>query len=143
MQEQGNFRQSGGSACTSVLNQSLRLDMYRQNFQFLMPDHEATYRSCIGTVLSILTLILVFSYSTYKFIDLIELNDYKIQEEKREKYYEHNVPFTQEQGFQVAACVTSYDGNSESIEDPEIGTVKMYIKWFGEDALGFREIKTK
>ena len=74
MQEQGNYRQSGGSARTSVLNQLLRFDMYRQPFLFLMPDHEPSYRSCVGTVLSILTLILVTSYSTYKFIDLIELN---------------------------------------------------------------------
>ena len=47
--------------------------------------------------------------------------------------------------------MSPYDGNSDSIEDPEIGTVKMYIKWAGADQeeatddvlLGFREIKTK
>ena len=116
-----------------------------------MPDHESTYRSVFGTVLSILTLILVVTYSTYKFIDLIELNDYKIQEEKREKYYQYDMPLAQDQGFQVAAAITSYDGSSENIEDPEIGTIKMYIKYWREnieevaddEGFGFREIKTK
>ena len=84
-------------------------------------------------------------------MDLIELNDYKIQEEKREKYYQYDVPLTQEQGFQVAAAITDYDGSSESIEDPEIGTIKMYIKYWREnlevagddEGFGFREVKTK
>ena len=129
----------------------MRFDMYRQPFQFLMPDHDSAYRSVVGTILSILTLILVISYSTYKLIDLTQLNNYKIQEEKLEKYFQHNEPFTQAQGFQVAAAITSYDGSSESIEDEEIGTIKMYIKWSGEDnpeatedqKVGFSEIKTK
>ena len=127
--------------------------MYRQPFQFLMPDHESTYRSAVGTMLSILTLILMVSYSTYKLIDLIELNDYKIQEVKREKYFHNKVPLSQEQGFQVAAAITSYDESSESIEDVEIGTIKFYIKWWrdaeseedgdDDDVWGFREVKTK
>ena len=33
-----------------------------------------------------------------------------------------------DQGFQVAACVTSYDGSSKVIEDPTIGELKMYTK---------------
>ena len=86
-----------------------------------------------------------------EWIDLTQLTNYKIQEEKLEKYFQHDEPFTQAQGFQVAAAITSYDGSSESIEDEEIGTIKMYIKWSGEDnpeatedqKLGFSEIKTK
>ena len=85
---------------------------------------------------TILTLVLVISYSTFKFIDLIELNDYKIQEEKREKYYQHDVPLTQEQGFQVVAAITAYDDSSEIIEDPEIGTIKIYIKWWRDSSEG-------
>lgn len=64
------------------------------------------------------------------------------------------MPLTQELGFQVAAAITAYDGSPDIIEDPEIGSIKMYIKYWGvfegsEGAIGgdgtfdFKEIKTK
>ena len=46
-------------------------------------------------------------------------------------------------GFAIAATITSYDGNRESIEDEEIGTIKFFIKsWSGAlDGIKFRELK--
>ena len=49
-------------------------------------------------------------------------------------------------GFQIAAAVTSYDGNPNSIEDPEIGVVKFYLKQWGLDdspGITFKEVKTR
>ena len=49
-------------------------------------------------------------------------------------------------GFKVAAGVTTYNGNSGLIEDPEIGTVKFYLKYYGHPELGegfgFHELKS-
>ena len=33
----------------------------------------------------------------------------------------------------MAAAITSFDGKSESIEDPEIGEIKFYLKQWGVD----------
>ena len=90
----------------------------------------------------------MLSYASYKFIDLLELNDYKLQEAVQENFFLPNVTLSQNDGFQVAAAITSYDGSSEIIEDPSIGTIKMYIKGWGvqdetEGSLFFNEIKTK
>ena len=52
-------------------------------------------------------------------------------------------------GFLLAAGVTDYSSNEESIEDPEIGTIKLIKKTWdstdldGEGALLFEEIPTR
>lgn len=97
-----------------------------------MPDHEPMYRSIAGSCFSMFTVVLVLAYAAYKFIDLLELNDYKLQEAVQENFFAAEVPLTLQEGFQVAAAVTAYDGSPDVIEDPEIGTLKMYIKYWGE-----------
>ena len=41
----------------------------------------------------------------------------------------------------------NYDGTTESVEDPEIGTMKFYIKYFShpdfEDISGFHELESE
>ena len=73
------------------------------------------------------------------------MKDYTVNKATHEYYYESNYAFSQNDGFQVAAAVTSYDGNQQSIEDPEIGQIKFYLKqWgLGSDGLDFIEVKTK
>ena len=48
-------------------------------------------------------------------------------------FYDSDFTFSGADGFQVAAAVTNYDGDPNSIEDPEIGTVKFYLKQWGVD----------
>ena len=68
------------SACASIMSGTLRLDIYRRPFHFLMPDHEPEYRTLTGFFFSLLTILLLLSYAAYKFLDLVQLNDYRLQE---------------------------------------------------------------
>ena len=47
----------------------------------------------------------------------------------------------------IAAGVVAYDGNHDSIEDPEVGTVKLVYKVWdvidGEDVMEFKEIPSR
>ena len=47
----------------------------------------------------------------------------------------------------IAAAVSSYDGDHYPIEDPEVGTIKLYYKTFDvideKDTLAFKEIPTR
>ena len=50
-------------------------------------------------------------------------------------------------GFKVAAGVTTYDGTQGLIEDPEIGTVKFYLKYYNnpdfDEEFGFHELESE
>lgn len=73
MIQQANF-----SACDTLQQKFLFLDLYRRPFMFLLPDKMPMYRSLLGSVLSILTVVAIISYATYKLIQLEGLEDYKI-----------------------------------------------------------------
>ena len=71
-----------------------------------MPDHEPRYRSLVGAFFSLFTLVLVISYASYKFIDLMEFNDYKLQEAEQENFFKAEEPLTELSGFSIAAAIT-------------------------------------
>ena len=67
----------------------------------------------------------------------------------QEQYFSQDAKFSTNEGFQIAAAVTSYDGDSSPIEDLTFGTVKFYKKKFGiqddgsEGLLTFDEIESE
>ena len=69
----------------------------------------------------------------------------------QEGYFSEKEPFTQSDGFNIAAGIVSLDSGditsvTPSIENPEIGTLKMYRKtwdFFTNEELSFTEINTK
>ena len=95
----------------------------------MMPDKKEFYRSICGTILSLMVLLVVLSYGSYKIKDLVEFKDYRLLESKVDNYFEDSANFTTNEGFHVAAGIVDTGSDTGSIiEDPEIGTVKMYIK---------------
>ena len=84
------------------------LDRYRTPFRLLMPGNTDQYRTVLGTIFTILTLLLVMSYGSYKFQVLLDYQDYKLKEEIQQEFYEPMEPFTFDDGFAVAAGVIDY-----------------------------------
>ena len=89
---------------------------------FVLPDKAAMYRSLLGSVLSIFTVVALLSFSLYKFVKLEGQTEVIVNQSSHEDYYDSSFTFSSKgDGFQVAAAVTSFDANPEPIEDPEIG----------------------
>ena len=135
--------------CNSFEQKILATDLYNKSFTFLMPDGRDRYRTYLGALLSVLTFIIVIAYAGYKFTDLLGYNDYSVMKFELENFYDMRDAFGSENGFLLAAGVTDYSSNEESIEDPEIGTIKLIKKTWdstdldGEGALLFEEIPTR
>ena len=66
------------SQCDRYQRQALRLDVYRQPFSLLLPDGYETYRSFIGALLSIFSLVIMLTYGSYKFTRLMHSDDYQV-----------------------------------------------------------------
>ena len=111
----------------------LSLDLFRQPFNFLLPDEKANYRTFLGSLLSLLTIFLLIGFAAYKLTAISVNSDYKIQLHDQKFFYDASDEFTfQDHGFMVAAAITAYDGSPADITDPEIGEVKFYMKKFGD-----------
>ena len=70
-------------------------------------------------MLSVCTILAIVSYAAYKWVRLRDIVDYQVTFINEDHYYDSN--FTFHDGFAVAAAVTSYDGESQDIEQADIG----------------------
>ena len=135
------FQHEKMSAMDGCQQNFLRLYLYRQPFNFLLPDKKDSYRTFLGSLLSLLTVFLLIGFATYKLIAISTNSDYKIQVHDQKFFYDASDEFTfQDHEFMIGAAITAYDGSSEDITDPEIGEVKFYMKKFGDEPIQFVEL---
>ena len=66
------------TGCLSCQERFLLLDIYRQPFRLLLPDESGMYRTFMGSMLSLLTIVTVIIYGGYKTNDLVNKRDYKV-----------------------------------------------------------------
>ena len=93
-------------------------------------------------------MLLLLCYGGYKIVDLVSYKGYRLIVANEENFYAVDEVFGFEQGFNIAAGVTSLDGKNDWIEDETIATVKIYLKsWdvYDQDKppIEFRPMKTK
>lgn len=101
----------------------------------MLPDGHDTYRTFIGALLSLCTIVIILTTGVYKLTTLVSNDEYQVQLRTIENEFATNATFGSANGFAVAAAVTSFDGSSEDITDPEIGEIKFYLKSWDVDAL--------
>lgn len=59
----------------------LKLDLYREVFQFQLPNGSAHYRTFLGAILSCITVSLIGLFAVYKLIALATIEDYRVQKD--------------------------------------------------------------
>lgn len=101
----------------------LGLDIYRMPFRLLLPDENGMYRTFLGTVLSILTLVMIITFGGFKTSQLVGMLDYKVQTHEMLEYFEATDKFGYQDGFSIAAGIfgLSYDGIEFNTDDPTVG----------------------
>mmetsp|Transcript_3956 Transcript_3956/g.4738 ORF Transcript_3956/g.4738 Transcript_3956/m.4738 type:complete len:225 (-) Transcript_3956:1540-2214(-) len=133
--------------CEKCQQKILWLDLYKQPFRLLLPDGSDQYKSFLGSLLSILTVMTLLSYATYKFSSLVSYSDYKVQVSNEENFYNADDKFGFPDGYMISAGLVTYDGKSDRVEDPSIAQLKFYAKVYNSSdpsvSFGFREIPTR
>ena len=113
-----SFKQQKLSGVERCQLKAISLDLYKKPFSLLSPNGKEAYGTFIGSLFSIVTLVIILSYASYKFLNLINYTDYQILVSDQENFYSDSDFFGQEDGFMFAAGITNYDGLSYPIEDP-------------------------
>ena len=88
---------------------------------------------------------MILAYGVIKIVDFSDSKEFKIESRKLDWVYTADQFFSHSDGFQIAAGLTEYDGSNGLIEDPEIGTIKFYLKSFSHDEhkLSFTEVESR
>ena len=133
------------SGCDQCQKRTLSIDMYRRPFHLFLPDNQSLYRSFLGAMLSIMTILLLSSYALWKLANLINRKDYTVRMYDQENFYDIKESFGPEDGFMLAAGLTAYDGNQEDITDLSIGRLRFIKKSFSysEKGIQFKDVQTR
>ena len=54
------------SSCSRVKDKALIVDMYGNSFSFMLPGGQKKYKSLVGSILTVLTVLGVILYTVYK-----------------------------------------------------------------------------
>ena len=99
----------------------------------LIPDHKEEYRTCVGALLSVVSLLLLVIYASYKFQVLTNLHDYTVQEALLKNHFEIEQHILRANGFAIASAIAKYDESSEMVERSDMGMIQFYLKKWGKD----------
>ena len=114
------------------------IDLYSDNFNFVIKGNQKK-TTFTGAIFSILVAIFVIFYSHQKLLELVNYDDTHIIEVVSQRVVLESDVFTSSMGLQVAFAITAYDGNTESIEDEEIGVLKAFFISWGENYVDYNE----
>ena len=84
----------------------------------ILPDGKDTYKSFLGSMFSLITIILLSIYGIFKLLSLMNYSDYNVQVSMKENFYAAEDRFGFEDGYMMAAGLITYDGKDFNIEDP-------------------------
>ena len=76
----------------------------------ILPDGKDTYKSFLGSMFSLITIILLSMYGIFKLLSLMNYSDYNVQVSSKENYYVSEDSFGFEAGYMMAAGLIAYDG---------------------------------
>ena len=75
------------------------MDIYNKPFAFLMPNGDYKHRTCCGAFASFLIILVILSYASYKFLDMINYGDYKLYSSLQENFFSEEDPLKSSDGF--------------------------------------------
>ena len=119
------------------------MDAFGQSYQFKLPGNKKKFKTTLGVVITIIIAIILLYYGTIRLLKLIYRKDSEVSEVYQDSYFSADDVFTSEDGLQFAFGITSFDANTESIEDPAYGYLTAsYVTWglTGEFGVQYDEI---
>ena len=94
-----------GNERAAFRNKFLVMDLYNRPFSFLMPNGAEKHRTFCGAFVSILIILVILSYASYKFQDMVSYGDYKLFSSLQENFFTERDALKSSDGFILAAGV--------------------------------------
>ena len=113
------------SRCDSCQQKTLKIDLYRQPFRLRLPDNSDYYKTMLGSILSIITIVSLLTYTAVQLQVMYAREDYVVQLRDELDYFSPEDSFGREQGFFVAFGLASLDSMHVEL-DPSIGEIHFY-----------------
>ena len=110
------------------------VDIYTRPINFLVQGTNQYYSTGCGTILTLITYVLVILYAVYQIQLHNDNSDYQLNfEEHVDEYGDNDIFKSSDIGFHFAAGLTDFseENMGKIIEDPTYGQIKFYRKAWG------------
>ena len=105
-------------------------DQFGDVFRMRIDKSNKETTSIVGGICSVLLTLMIITYGYLKSDVLINKKDVDILSTVNEYFFSEEEVFNHENGFAFAVALTGYDGNSDSILEPEYGELQFnHFKW--------------
>ena len=105
-----------------------RYDQFGQSFRLLIDEGSNTLPSKMGALCSILLLIIMMAYTSYKIYIANSKRNIDIIQAVKENHFDDSHVFSAKQGLNIAAAVyNAFDPSTYELIDPSYGSIR-FIK---------------
>ena len=126
--ETNSYRKTDASCGKQIL----RLDLFSQDFTFRLPDGGRSKPSLPGCIMTFILLTSVAFYGLMQAVQLATYDETDIMVSSRDSFFSDQYVFSG--GMMFAFGLTAWDAVQTNIEDPTIGTLKPYYKFWNADS---------
>ena len=78
------------SGCGKLGEKALMIDAYGRPFEFILPNGARRYKTLVGSILTVITVIVAFLYTVYKFQLMNDRDQVNISYTSEEGYFDSN-----------------------------------------------------
>ena len=116
------------------------MNAFGQAYQFKLPGNKRKFNTTLGVVLTTIIAIILLYYGAVRMLKLVFRKDSDVKEILQDSYFSADDIFsTDNDGLQFAFGITSFDSNTESIEDPDYGHLSAsYLTWGLSEEFGIQ-----
>ena len=111
----------------------MSFDFFGENFNMKLDKQNATLKTSVGSLVSILVFIIVTVYAYIKCDVWIEKKDVDIMATELADYLPYDYKFDYDQGLNLAIAFTSFDNNPDPILDKSYGELIFNAYEWGSD----------
>ena len=115
------------SNCSKVSEKALIIDSFGRPFEFMLPNGSKKYRSLLGSVLTLIIVLVVALYAVYKWQLLIEKDQVTVSFSKEENYFDETSILDPASRFNLAVGIYDRKNRDNLVFDESFGklSVKM------------------
>ena len=110
------------SSCSKVGEKALVIDSFGRPFEFMLPNGSKKYRSLVGSIMTLVTVMIVAVYSSYKWQLLIDKEQVTNSQSIDERHFDSsNSILDLESGFNLAVGIFGLNSGRDLVFDETYG----------------------
>ena len=118
---------SGKSGCSKIVEKAIIIDKFGQPFRFVLPNGAKEYKSLIGSIMTLITVITVCLYGIYKLQLLIDKEETSFSTRIDEGYFiNKNITIDKAYGFNIAVGLYENLDRTKIYNDETYGKLHVY-----------------